>query len=145
MLTPEMVARPISFEVAFEAWCFAGVAFCSTKRRPRSKDLLPLPFREDSFFDLDLVDLEVDSFLECVLDWCFGDAFPTDISVTDNAATSTLFIKVPLLPCWSCSISQAILTTIPHFYLLWFPSPVKLSGFEAQRRYRQLEYSFISS
>lgn len=76
-----------------------------------------------------IVDLELDDLCEledfCLLEWedffwcepedfLCGDAIPVEISVTDNAATSTLFIKVPLSPLLDRPISQAILITIPE-------------------------------
>lgn len=106
-----------------------------TNRRPRINallvfcvvvdffELLALDLLEDDRLVLDLLDpdcfpdLEETAFLECALDdfLVSGFANPVEISATDNAATSTLFIKVPLSPCWCCSISQAILNTIPNF------------------------------
>jgi len=84
--------------------------------------LLLLARRLVSFFDL--LDLEATDFFECDLDgFLFGAANPVVISTADNAATSTLFIKVPLSPLALLDFSSN-----PQYYTVVFPVLVPVPG-----------------
>lgn len=67
---------------------------------------------------------ETDAFFECVLvGFLCPDAIPVEISVKDNAATSTLFIKVPLSPLELLDFSSN-----PQYYTRVIPVLVPVPG-----------------